>query len=112
MKNLSEYNVPFSYIPIIAGPTASGKSALAIELAQKINGEIISCDSMQIYKYLDIGTAKVTQEEQALVPHHMIDIIDPEVPFSVNDFVVMALEKIEDILSRGKMPVLCGGTGR
>lgn len=112
MKSLSEYNVPYSYIPIIAGPTASGKSALAIELAQKINGEIISCDSMQIYKYLDIGTAKVTQEEQALVPHHMIDIIDPEIPFSVNDFVVMALEKIEDILSSGKMPVLCGGTGQ
>ena len=66
MKELKEYNVDYSYIPIIAGPTASGKSSLAISLAQKIDGEIISCDSMQIYKTLDIGTAKVTKEEQAL----------------------------------------------
>ena len=74
MKELKEYNVDYSYIPIIAGPTASGKSSLAISLAQKIDGEIISCDSMQIYKTLDIGTAKVTKEEQAMAPHHMIDI--------------------------------------
>lgn len=112
MKELKEYNVDYSYIPIIAGPTASGKSSLAISLAQKIDGEIISCDSMQIYKTLDIGTAKVTKEEQAMAPHHMIDIVDPDVSFSVSDFVCKALEMIEDILKRGKMPILCGGTGQ
>lgn len=112
MKELSQYNIPYSYIPIIAGPTASGKSSLAISVAQKIGGEIISCDSMQIYKYLDIGTAKVTPEEQAIVPHHMIDIIEPDVSFSVNDYLTMTLEKIEEILSRNKLPVLCGGTGQ
>ena len=112
MKVLSDYNVPYSYIPIIAGPTASGKSSLAIELAQKIGGEIVSCDSMQIYKGLDIGTAKVTPEEQRLVPHHLIDITDPGVIFSVNDFTMQAYKAIEDILKRGKMPILCGGTGQ
>lgn len=112
MRSLEEFNVPYSYIPIIAGPTASGKSSLAIELAQTINGEIISCDSMQIYKRLDIGTAKVTKEEQAIVPHHMIDILEPDEDYSVNDFVNKALSCIEDILSRDKMPVLCGGTGQ
>ncbi|MCR5617522.1 MAG: tRNA (adenosine(37)-N6)-dimethylallyltransferase MiaA [Clostridiales bacterium] len=112
MKVLSDYNVPYSYIPIIAGPTASGKSSLAIELAQKIGGEIVSCDSMQIYKGLDIGTAKVTPEEQRLVPHHLIDITDPGVIFSVNDFTMHAYKAIEDILKRGKMPILCGGTGQ
>lgn len=112
MKELSEYNSSYRYIPIIAGPTASGKSSLAIELALKINGEIISCDSMQIYKGLDIGTAKVTKEEQSLVPHHMIDIVDPDAVFSVNDFALRTVNVIEDILKRGKMPVLCGGTGQ
>ena len=112
MKVLSGYNVPYSYIPIIAGPTASGKSSLAIELALKIGGEIVSCDSMQIYKGLDIGTAKVTPEEQRLVPHHLIDITDPGVIFSVNDFTMHAYKAIEDILKRGKMPILCGGTGQ
>ncbi len=112
MKELNQYNIPYSYIPIIAGPTASGKSSLAISVAQKTGGEIISCDSMQIYKYLDIGTAKVTPEEQSIVPHHMIDIIEPDVSFSVNDYLTMALEKIEEILSRNKLPVLCGGTGQ
>ena len=112
MKSLENYNVPFKYIPIIAGPTASGKSSLAIKLAQKINGEIISCDSMQIYRKLDIGTAKVTKEEQELVPHHMVDILNPDESFSVNDFALKAIEVIEDILKRGKLPVLCGGTGQ
>lgn len=112
MNNLSNYNLPYSYIPIIAGPTASGKSSLAIDVAKEISGEIISCDSMQIYKYLDIGTAKVTREEQKIVPHHMIDIIEPDTSFSVNDFTVMALDKIENLLTYGKMPVLCGGTGQ
>lgn len=112
MKELKEYNSAYRFIPIIAGPTASGKSSLAIELALKIDGEIVSCDSMQIYRKLDIGTAKVTKEEQSIVPHHMIDIIDPDTVFSVNDFTTRAIKVIEVILNRGKMPILCGGTGQ
>lgn len=97
----------------VVGPTASGKSALAIELAQRFNGEIISCDSMQIYKYLDIGTAKPTKEELAKVAHHMIDVIDPQKcpSYSCAEFVIDAQKAIEDVLERGKVPILCGGTG-
>lgn len=112
MTDLSEFGIDYKYIPVIAGPTASGKSSLAIRVAQKLGGEIISCDSMQIYKGLDIGTAKVTAEEQALVPHRMIDIVEPDVTFSVNDFKIRAEEEIRDILSSKRMPVLCGGTGQ
>lgn len=95
----------------VVGPTASGKTAFAIETALKRNGEIVSCDSMQIYKYMDIGTAKATKEEQETVPHHMIDFVHPDTDYSVADFVKDARLAIDDILSRGKMPVLCGGTG-
>ena len=95
----------------VVGPTASGKTAYAIKLAKERNGEIVSCDSMQIYKYMDIGTAKPTKEEQREVPHHMIDFVDPNTDYSVADFVKDATEVINDILSRGKTPVLCGGTG-
>ena len=95
----------------VVGPTASGKTAFAIETALKRNGEIVSCDSMQIYKYMDIGTAKATKEEQEAVPHHMIDFVHPDTDYSVADFVKDARLAIDDILSRGKMPVLCGGTG-
>lgn len=95
----------------VVGPTASGKTAYAIKLAKEQNGEIVSCDSMQIYKYMDIGTAKPTKEEQREVPHHMIDFVDPNTDYSVADFVKDATEVINDILSRGKTPVLCGGTG-
>lgn len=95
----------------VVGPTASGKTAYAIELAKENNGEIVSCDSMQIYKYMDIGTAKATAEERAEVPHHMIDFVDPNRDYSVADFVTDARACIAEILSRGKMPVLCGGTG-
>ncbi|WP_294974809.1 tRNA (adenosine(37)-N6)-dimethylallyltransferase MiaA [uncultured Leuconostoc sp.] len=96
---------------IIAGPTASGKSDLAIAMAQKFNGEIISADAMQIYRELDIGTAKVTADEQTLVPHHLIDIIDMTDQFSVADFIARADEAIADIVSRGKLPIIAGGTG-
>lgn len=99
-------------IPIITGPTASGKSAVAIKLCEMIGGELISCDSMQIYKHLDVGTAKATKEEQELVPHHMIDIIEPGESYNVSNFVEGCYEAIEDILGRGKVPVLCGGTGQ
>lgn len=98
-------------IVCVAGPTASGKTAYAIQLAKARGGEIVSCDSMQIYKYMDIGTAKPTAEERAAVPHYMIDIVDPKDDYSVADFVRDARVCIDDILSRGKVPILCGGTG-
>ncbi|MBE6606162.1 MAG: tRNA (adenosine(37)-N6)-dimethylallyltransferase MiaA [Ruminococcaceae bacterium] len=97
----------------VVGPTASGKSALALELARIYDGEIVSCDSMQIYKYFDIGTAKPTIEERALIKHHMIDIVDPKITdsFSCAEFTSLAKEAIDDILNRNKLPILCGGTG-
>ena len=100
-------------IPIIAvvGATASGKTALGIELAKELDGEIVSCDSMQIYRGLDIATAKPTKEEMQGIKHHLIDIIDPTQNFSVGQFCAMAHAAIEDIYSRGKMPILVGGTG-
>ena len=98
-------------IAAITGPTASGKTALAIRLAKHLDGEIISCDSMQIYTGMDIGTAKPTKEELAAVPHHLIDILPPDTPYSCSDYVKDAEAAIEDIVSRGKLPILCGGTG-
>lgn len=98
-------------IVCVVGPTASGKTAYAIKLAKERNGEIVSCDSMQIYKYMDIGTAKATAEERAVVPHHMIDFVDPNTDYSVADFVRDATCAADDILRRGKLPILCGGTG-
>ena len=95
----------------VVGPTASGKSALALALAKAWNGEIVSCDSMQIYRRMDIGTAKPTADEQAQIPHHLIDILEPEEDFSVMDYVAAADRAVADILSRGKLPILCGGTG-
>ena len=99
-------------IPIITGPTASGKSAVALKLCQMLDGELVSCDSMQIYKGLDVGTAKATSEEQSMIPHHMIDIIEPGENYNVSMFVEDCYSAIEDIISRGKIPVLCGGTGQ
>ena len=102
----------YSYIPIIAGPTASGKSALALEICRKTGGELVCADSMQIYKYLDVGTAKDTKEEIGDVPHYMTDIVEPGAYFSVYDYVSTAIPIIRDILERGKLPVVCGGTGQ
>lgn len=99
------------HIICVVGPTASGKTAYAIELAKAHGGEIVSCDSMQIYKLMSIGTAKATPEEQAQIPHHMIDFVHPNTDYSVADFVQDAKKCIDDILRRGKLPVLCGGTG-
>lgn len=96
---------------VLAGPTAVGKTELSIKLAKELNGEIISTDSMQIYKHMDIGSAKITPEEMDGVPHHMIDIIEPNEEFSVAEFKQMAEKCIEDIISRGKLPILTGGTG-
>ncbi|MBQ4585447.1 MAG: tRNA (adenosine(37)-N6)-dimethylallyltransferase MiaA [Clostridia bacterium] len=95
----------------IVGPTAVGKTAMAIELAKALNGEIISCDSMQIYRTMDIGTAKPTRDEMSQVPHHLIDIKNPDEQFSCADYASVAKEKIEEIISRGKTPIFCGGTG-
>lgn len=98
-------------IVIIAGPTASGKTLISIELAKRINGEIVSADSMQIYKHMDIGSAKPTLEEMQGISHHMIDIIDPSEEFSVALYRKMAGECIDDIIKRGKLPIVVGGTG-
>ncbi len=98
-------------IAAVTGPTASGKTALAIELAKRLDGEIISCDSMQIYRGMDIGTAKPTREELAQVPHHLIDILPADAPYSCSDYVKDAERAVEDIASRGKLPIFCGGTG-
>ena len=95
----------------IAGPTASGKTALAVELAKAHNGEVVSSDSMQIYRRMDIGTAKPTVEEMQGIPHHMIDIIEPHEDFSVARYVDMAAKCVDDILARGKLPIVAGGTG-
>ena len=95
----------------IAGPTASGKTALAVELAKTFNGEVVSCDSMQIYKRMDIGTAKPTIDEMQGIPHHMIDICEPDEDFSVSKYCEMATPIVDDILSRGKTAIIAGGTG-
>lgn len=95
----------------IAGPTAVGKTEYAIKLAQELNGEIVSADSMQIYKYMDIGSAKPTKEEQALAKHYLIDEIDPRNPFNAYDYKLLAKKYIEEIHSKGKLPIVCGGTG-
>ncbi|MCM8710655.1 tRNA (adenosine(37)-N6)-dimethylallyltransferase MiaA [Clostridium sp. SYSU_GA19001] len=96
---------------ILAGPTAVGKTSISIELAKRINGEIISADSMQIYKYMDIGSAKITKEEMSNVPHYLIDIVEPSENFSVAEFKKLACKAIDDISSKGKFPMLVGGTG-
>ncbi len=98
-------------ILVICGPTASGKTALAVELALRHHGEVVSADSMQIYRRMDIGTAKPTQAEMRGVPHHMLDVADPEEDFSVARYVDMAAKCVDDILSRGRLPILAGGTG-
>ncbi len=100
-----------SKILAVCGPTASGKTWIGVELAQLLDGEIISADSMQIYKGMDIASAKPTKEEMKGIPHHLMDFLDRDVTFSVADYVKLANEKIQDVLSRGKMPIIVGGTG-
>ena len=95
----------------IAGPTASGKTALSIALAKELDAEIVSCDSMQVYRRMDIGTAKPTVEERAGIKHHMLDVAEPEEDFSVARYVEMAAACVDDILARGKLPIVAGGTG-
>ena len=95
----------------IAGPTASGKTALAVELAKELHGEVVSCDSMQVYRRMNIGTAKPTPEEMQGIPHHMLDVAEPWEDFSVSRYCEMAAPIVEDILSRGKTGIIAGGTG-
>ena len=98
-------------ILVLAGPTAVGKTELSIRMAKALNGEIISTDSMQIYKGMDIGSAKIKEEEMLGVKHHMLDVVSPDIAFSVADYKERAEKAIEDILRRGKLPILTGGTG-
>lgn len=98
-------------ILVIVGPTASGKSDLAVKLAKKCNGEVISADSRQVYRGLNIGTGKITKTEMKGVKHHLLDVADPKKQFTVIQYRKFAREAIEDILKRGKLPIICGGTG-
>ena len=100
-----------NHIICIAGPTASGKTALAVELAKELDGEVVSCDSMQVYKRMDIGTAKPTKEEMQGIVHHMIDVAEADEDFSVSRYCCMASPIVDDILARGKTAVIAGGTG-
>ncbi|NWK83829.1 tRNA (adenosine(37)-N6)-dimethylallyltransferase MiaA [Staphylococcus sp. GSSP0090] len=99
------------FLIVLVGPTAVGKTEFSIELAQKYNGEIISGDSMQVYKNMDIGTAKITPDEMADIPHHMIDILEPDEPFSAYEFKNRAQKLIKEITDRGHVPIIVGGTG-
>lgn len=98
-------------IVCIAGPTASGKTAFAVAMAKELNGEVVSCDSMQIYRRMDIGTAKPTADEMQNIPHHMIDVAEPDEDFSVSRYCEMAPPIIDDIIARGKTAIIAGGTG-
>ena len=98
-------------IVAVVGATASGKTSLAIALARELGGEIISCDSMQIYRGMDIGTAKPSMEEREGIPHHLMDVVEPSENFSVADYASLAKCAIDDVCSRGKLPIFCGGTG-
>ncbi len=95
----------------VVGPTASGKSALAVSLAKRLGGEVVSCDSMQVYRRMNIGTAKPTREETEGVAHHLIDVAEPSRSFSCAEYVSLAADAIEEITARGALPILCGGTG-
>lgn len=98
-------------ILILSGPTGIGKTAISLKLAKELNGEIISSDSMQIYKYMDVGSAKISKEEMQGIPHHLINVVEPNEEFSVAKFKTLAEEAIEDISKRGKYPIIVGGTG-
>ena len=95
----------------VVGPTASGKTAVSVELAKRLGGEVVSCDSMQVYRRMNIGTAKPTEEEMSGIVHHLIDAVEPDAPFSCAEYVTMASDAVKDISARGKLPILCGGTG-
>ena len=104
--------MPAPHVVVIVGPTASGKSNLAIEVAEAVNGEIIGADSRQVYRYLDIGTAKPTTNDRSRVRHHLIDIVDPDEDYSLALYVRQARETIDSILARDSVPIVVGGTGQ
>ncbi|MBO4928024.1 MAG: tRNA (adenosine(37)-N6)-dimethylallyltransferase MiaA [Clostridiales bacterium] len=113
MQDLQKlYQTGYRSIPVICGPTASGKTSLAISAALQLGGEICCCDSMQIYMHLSIGTAKPTEEEKKRVPHHLIDLVEPNSSFHVAAYLEAAYSKIDELLNRGVLPVFCGGTGQ
>jgi tRNA dimethylallyltransferase len=99
------------WVIALVGPTASGKTALSIRLAQTLGGEIIACDSRTVYKYMDIGTAKPSKDEQAAVPHHLLDVATPDQVYSVSQYQEAGAKTLAQITSRGKIPIVCGGTG-
>ena len=114
MSSSQETPIKVEQLPLmlaVVGPTASGKSEMAVELAERLNGEIINTDSLQLYRYLDIGTAKPEPELRARAPHHLIDVIDPDEPFSAGRYVEEASRVIREISDAGRVPILCGGTG-
>ena len=96
----------------IVGPTATGKTALAVELAHRLNGEVVGADSRQVYRHMDVGTAKPTTAERALAPHHLVDVVDPDEPFSLGRWLELAQAALDDVWSRDKQPLLAGGTGQ
>ena len=102
---------PLAPLIVIAGPTASGKSSLALELALRFSGEIISCDSVAVYREFEIGTAKPSLEERKRVPHHLIDVVAPDAYFTAGEYARLAREAARQITARGKLPIVCGGTG-
>jgi len=109
--SLSSSPSAISDLLVLAGPTAVGKSALAVGLAERLGGEIVSVDSMQVYRGLDIGTAKPSAEQRARVPHHLIDVVEVSQPFDAARFAQLAVEAVAGIQARGRVPILCGGTG-
>jgi tRNA dimethylallyltransferase len=108
---LREVSQPDSLLVVILGPTASGKTCLSISLAEKFQGEIVSCDSVAVYRGFDVGTAKPSPEERARVPHHLLDIADPSQPFSAGDYARLARAAINGIAARNRLPIIVGGTG-
>ena len=96
---------------VVAGPTASGKTSLALHLAQKFNGEIVSCDSVAVYREMEIGTAKPSRQERAMIPHHLIDVVSPDESFTAGDYSRLAREALRGIVERGHLPIVAGGTG-
>ena len=111
MTELYDSKAGVPTIIVVAGPTAVGKTKFAIAIAKAFDGEIVSCDSMQLYKYMDIGSAKPTKEERAQVPHYLVDLIDPKEEFSVARYQKLAKAAMEEIFAKGKIPVIAGGTG-
>ncbi len=107
----SESRIPSYHLVVLHGATASGKTSLAFQLAQRFSGEVVSCDSVAVYRELEIGTAKPSREQRALVPHHMLDVVSPDQPYTAGDYARDARQSLADIQARSKLPIVAGGTG-